>query len=142
MLDEQNDQFHFTWKDGYAIGVWNTNGVYKSKIAEQWNICKQDGISSANTSWCFDRLIIDCLVQNQPKTYTLGFNFLSRIHEANTIYFYVWLYSGKKKGLNPLDLSLSVLYFAMLGHIKLGIWWRWRELNPRPPALRSRILHA
>lgn len=21
-------------------------------------------------------------------------------------------------------------------------WWRWRELNPRPPALRSRILHA
>lgn len=21
MLDEQNDQFDFTWKDGYAIGV-------------------------------------------------------------------------------------------------------------------------
>ena len=41
---------------------------------------KQDGISSTNTSWCFDRLIIDCLVQNQPKTYTLGFNFFSRIH--------------------------------------------------------------
>ena len=47
-----------------------------------------------------------------------------------------------KKGLNPLDLSLSNLYIVILRHINLSIWWRWRELNPRPPALRSRILHA
>ena len=53
---------------------------------------KQDGISSTNTSWCFDRLIIDCLVQNQPKTYTLGFNFFSRIHgEIHEAQYYMLL---------------------------------------------------
>lgn len=53
---------------------------------------KQDGISSTNTSWCFDRLIIDYLVQNQPKTYTLGFNFFSRIHgEIHEAQYYMLL---------------------------------------------------
>ena len=52
------------------------------------------------------------------------------------------LYTGIEKGLTPLGLSLSALYHIIFSHIKLGIWWRWRELNPRPPALRSRILHA
>lgn len=37
MLGEHNDQLDFTWKDGYAIGVRDTNGVYKSKIAEHRN---------------------------------------------------------------------------------------------------------
>ncbi|ENV46326.1 hypothetical protein P255_00465 [Acinetobacter brisouii CIP 110357] len=61
---------------------------------------------------------------------------------SNGIYSYDSLCTGKKKGLNPLDLSLSNLYIVILRHINLSIWWRWRELNPRPPALRSRILHA
>ncbi len=55
---------------------------------------------------------------------------------------YIQLCLGIKKGLNPLDSSLSALYNAIFGYIQLGIWWRWRELNPRPPALRPRILHA
>ena len=62
--------------------------------------------------------------------------------ESNTICFYVWLCSGIKKGLTPLGLSLSVPKLGILCHVWEGIWWRWRELNPRPPALRSRILHA
>jgi len=45
---------------------------------------------------------------------------------------YIWLCIGIKKGLNPLDLSLSALYNVMFSHIKLGIWWRWRQLNSKP----------
>lgn len=59
-----------------------------------------------------------------------------------TVASYIWLCLGKKKGLIPLESSLFVLKLGIFCHVLLGIWWRWRELNPRPPALRSRILHA
>lgn len=42
---------------------------------------------------------------------------------------------GIKKGLIPLESSLSTLYFVMLSHIKLSIWWRWRQLNSKPNQL-------
>ena len=78
--------------------------------------------------------------------YHSGFNYLLMIHDViHDTSSYTQLSSviyRHKKGLNPLDLSLFSLYDIIFSHIKLGIWWRWRELNPRPPALRSRILHA
>ena len=64
----------------------------------------------------------------------------------NTVYtthvHYSSLCLGIKKGLTPLGLSLSVPKLGIFCHVREGIWWRWRELNPRPPALRWRILHA
>jgi len=52
--------------------------------------------------------------------------------ESNTICFYVWLCTGKKKGLIPLESSLFVLKLGIFCHVLEGIWWRWRELNSDP----------
>lgn len=59
-----------------------------------------------------------------------------------TIASYDWLCLDKKKGLIPLESSLFLLKLGVFCHVLEGIWWRWRELNPRPPTLHSRILHA
>lgn len=82
-------------------------------------------------------ILIFCIVKTvQLKLYTLLYIL------SNVVGRYEKLYTGKKKGLNRYSSSLFVLYIVMCRYINLGIWWRWRELNPRPPALHSRILHA
>lgn len=46
-----------------------------------------------------------------------------------TITIYVWLCSGKKKGLIPLESSLLSLKLGIFCHVLEGIWWRWRQMN-------------
>jgi hypothetical protein len=45
---------------------------------------------------------------------------------------YAQLYTGKKKGSIPLELSLFILRLGIFCHVLLGIWWRWRQLNSNP----------
>ena len=100
--------------------------------------------------WDKDMSLTDVLCKKalpQEKQYRLSdINGLSlRIDPNGKKYWSIrYTENGQRKskalGVYP-ELSLKA-FLDSDGLLRKEFWWRWRELNPRPPALRSRILHA